>query len=352
MGGGAALAPEPEPPADEATVVASSPWAAPGSAPQPVAPAPEPSPAPEPEPEAAREPAAAAEPSSPPAATSAADESDAAAAFVPPPAESPASDVPVPSAPPKQRVAGMTPVAWFVTVGAATFGIALGVVLAVRFMRPAAPPPSPEPVAAAAPQTPAAAEQPTLKPSQLEVPDETEAQPATEDAPAPANAEQGAKRRATKQAGATRSTRTKSGASGAGSKLDAEAQRRLARFAGGSSARPLGGGTASVLPGSSGRRNRGKPLEPAQLARVVNKNKAQLGACYNRAIRGMSEPPRVRVDVQIKVGSSGAVTSVRVSGGSTLPGLEQCIRNTVKRWRFPPSGGGGEVQFPLVFQAG
>jgi len=32
--------------------------------------------------------------------------------------------------------------------------------------------------------------------------------------------------------------------------------------------------------------------------------------------------------------------------------MNDCIRASVKRWRFPQSGGESEFQFPLVFQPG
>ncbi len=362
MGGGAAVALDRgvQEPAEEPTVVASSPMVSPSVEPQPAPaessdtqpsslPAPVVTSAESSEPTAA--PATFVPPpaESAPASTESSEPAAAPATFVPPPAEPSVSSPPPPRA---ARVAGMTPFAWMAIVGAGAFGATLAVVFALRFWReePSPPPQAASPVAAAAaPPEPRLVEPPpeedeaTAPPS----PDSQEAQESM------AAAEQSA--RASKRPAKTASSgarRAKSSSDAKGGKLNAQAAARLARFAGpGSGGRSLPSRVGG-LSGASRRSGGGKALEPQQLARVVNKNKSQLGACYNRAIRGMGEPPTVRVDVRIKVGASGAVTRVGVSSSNPLPGMEGCIRNTVRRWRFPPSGVGGEVKFPLVFQGG
>ncbi len=328
MGGGAAVAFDRGAPEtlEDPTVLAPAPTVVPDAAPPPS----EPSVPPTAVPDAAPPPSEAA-----------------AAVFAEPPPSEPED---APAAPRGPRVAGMPPFAWMAVVGAGAFGVTLAVVLGVRMSREPAPAaPTPASVATAPVAEQPAAEQPVAEQPAAGQP--AAEQPVAEQ-PAAGQPDPSSKavQRIAKRAGSPRGARSAKGKGG--KQLSAEEAARLARFAGGAGrgrALPARGGTLS---GGSRRAGGGKPLEPQQLARVVGKNKSQLGACYNRAIRGMGDPPTVRVDVRIKVGASGAVTHVGVNSSNALPGMERCIRNTVRRWRFPASGAGGEVKFPLVFQGG
>jgi hypothetical protein len=85
---------------------------------------------------------------------------------------------------------------------------------------------------------------------------------------------------------------------------------------------------------------------------VVDKNKRSLKACYERALRKAEAPDDrdVRVNFNLKVGSSGTVKRAALSGeGARLPSLGRCLSQTVKRWVFPPSAGDSDLEFPFVF---
>jgi len=101
-------------------------------------------------------------------------------------------------------------------------------------------------------------------------------------------------------------------------------------------------------------RARTGPVDAAQLTAVVTRNRPALRRCYETAIRGMGDPPTVRVNVTVHVGVSGGVTNVSaVQERQNLGGLSQCIESTVRRWRFPSSGTAGPpFAFPVVFQPG
>lgn len=97
---------------------------------------------------------------------------------------------------------------------------------------------------------------------------------------------------------------------------------------------------------------RREPLDYEKVSSVVNRNKPNLQRCYEASIRGMREPPTVRLNISIMVGESGTVTRARAEGG-TLTSLNSCIESQVRRWRFPANQGGAELPpFPVVFQPG
>ena len=91
-------------------------------------------------------------------------------------------------------------------------------------------------------------------------------------------------------------------------------------------------------------------LDGAAVRRVVNAatNKRALQRCYETAIRGAADPPRLRIEISVSVGASGTVTRVSAVG-EDFNGLRACLERTVRRWRFPASSSGGETKFPFVF---
>ena len=94
-----------------------------------------------------------------------------------------------------------------------------------------------------------------------------------------------------------------------------------------------------------------QPLDASALQRVVAENRRTLQTCYERAIRGQAGAPRARMDVTVRVGRSGTVTSVNAVGND-FGGLSTCIEQSVRRWRFPASSDGGQTRFPIVFSPG
>lgn len=237
--------------------------------------------------------------------------------------------------------------AWIAIAGASVFGAVLAVLVAPRLMGAASAPLAVnEPVHESAPET-----QPPSEP-ELEIPETVEAETVeadggVEDAEvAEAVAENMATRRPTGPTG--RATRAP-----AGNTTGATAE-----------ATPSGGGTdwdqfdtAGGTPapirrpvqGSSSSTDSRPSLEPDQIATVVRREQRGLQGCWEVAIRGMSNVPTVRMDIDITIGTSGTVTRATARGAG-LGNLSTCLERNVRRWRFPASGGTTPASFPVVFQ--
>lgn len=127
-----------------------------------------------------------------------------------------------------------------------------------------------------------------------------------------------------------------------------EEQRKLLARMGGAGADPTIGAKAERETRSSG-----PSLTAAQLTSVVQSNKVQLQRCYESALRaaGGKQDGAIKVTVAVTVGESGLVKSVTTKGQG-LGNMNECMKSSVKRWRFPASGGESEFEFPLVFQPG
>jgi predicted Zn finger-like uncharacterized protein len=99
--------------------------------------------------------------------------------------------------------------------------------------------------------------------------------------------------------------------------------------------------------------NSGPALTGAQLSAVVQNNKTQLQRCYESALRatGGQQQETIKVKVSVVVGESGSVKSTSTQG-TGLGQMNECLKQSVKRWRFPASSGESEFEFPLVFQPG
>ncbi|HEX6240477.1 MAG TPA: GYF domain-containing protein [Polyangiales bacterium] len=136
-----------------------------------------------------------------------------------------------------------------------------------------------------------------------------------------------------------------------GKELSAEEQALLKRMGGGGDVplqgRPGGGDSESG--GGGG----GPTLTGPQLSKVVQDNKVQLQRCYETALRaaGGRQEGTIKVVVAVTVGMSGSVKSVGTQGAG-LGNMNDCIKQSVRRWRFPQSGGDSPFEFPLVFQPG
>lgn len=120
--------------------------------------------------------------------------------------------------------------------------------------------------------------------------------------------------------------------------------------------RMAGGGT--TIPKVEGQREGGgggggPTLKAPQLMAVVQSNKSALTRCYESALRaaGGQQDGTIKVTVNVVVGESGMVKSVTTDGAG-LGDMNSCLQKSVRRWRFPASGGESEFAFPLVFQPG
>ena len=80
--------------------------------------------------------------------------------------------------------------------------------------------------------------------------------------------------------------------------------------------------------------------------------KAQVRACYERAIRGFAgEPPTGRIELLFSLTDDGRVEGVMVDKDMLgLPLLVTCLSQRLTEWRFPrPVGPLRTFRFPFVF---
>ncbi|MBN1653648.1 MAG: DUF4339 domain-containing protein [Deltaproteobacteria bacterium] len=92
-------------------------------------------------------------------------------------------------------------------------------------------------------------------------------------------------------------------------------------------------------------------LKAEQLSEVVGRGKQQLQRCYEAALRTNPSDETIRLDIDLTVGMSGTVTKL-ATRGKTLGDLTECIKRTIRMWRFPTSGNETRTSFPVVFQPG
>jgi len=153
---------------------------------------------------------------------------------------------------------------------------------------------------------------------------------------------------ATAAAAAARNTKTETKPAQPKDNLTDEQRRLLERMGGGDQIAKVGS-----APKSEGPANAGPALTAGQLMSVVQNNKSALQRCYETALRaaGGQQQDTIKVTVNVVVGESGTVKSVTTQGNG-LGGMNDCLKTSVKRWRFPASGGESEFAFPLVFQPG
>ncbi len=242
------------------------------------------------------------------------------------------TDIPIP---PRR---GLPVGAWIAIASAGAFGSVLAVMIGLRFLNPPQPEiryierpgsdeATQEPTTVAAPEAPLA---PTADASAEEPTVVAEATPG-----------QRTKVRTPRNPG-SQTTKQQTP-----DNLTPEQRAMLERMRG-QGATIAGPGSGPAVGGSDG--PRGEGLNAQQLSAVVGRNRPQLQRCYEQAIRGMGDPPTIRLDVAITVGSSGAVTRVDASGQDPV-NLGSCVERAVRGWSFPSSGDSTQTRFPVVFQA-
>lgn len=97
------------------------------------------------------------------------------------------------------------------------------------------------------------------------------------------------------------------------------------------------------------------PLTHEQITQVMASHEAEIQRCFQDALgaaltAGTPLPEgNVRLDVSLVARISGQAGSVRVEG-QTLPGVSECVSESVSAWRFPPTTAETPIRFPLVFQ--
>lgn len=235
--------------------------------------------------------------------------------------------------------------AWIAIAGAIAFGVALAVLLADKMLFEG----KGEAVASAATTQAQAAGAPDDKQAEPDmVLDEKDLAAAEKAEDEPTGEGAGAKSAAGRKPAAHRTGAAGSSKGHSGKQLTAAQRKMLERFSG-EGAAPTNIETGSL--GGSSHGSSGPGLNARQLTSVVGKNRPELQRCYETAIRGIGDPPTVRMDVDVTVGMSGTVTRVRARG-TDVGNLANCIERSVRRWRFPSSGNETQTSFPVVFQPG
>jgi predicted Zn finger-like uncharacterized protein len=92
-----------------------------------------------------------------------------------------------------------------------------------------------------------------------------------------------------------------------------------------------------------------RSLDETAIARVVSGNRPVLQRCFTTAIRGMPEAPTVRVNVELTISPGGRVSNVRASAAQPIGNLLSCVESSVQRWIFPRSNGATTTRFPVLF---
>ena len=94
-------------------------------------------------------------------------------------------------------------------------------------------------------------------------------------------------------------------------------------------------------------------LDKDLIRQVVRRNQGQVRACYEDVLNRGNAPLAGKVVVNWRIGPDGTVgTSSLVSSTANHAGLEQCVVEAVRGWRFPKPKGGGvvNVSYPFVFR--
>jgi hypothetical protein len=73
-------------------------------------------------------------------------------------------------------------------------------------------------------------------------------------------------------------------------------------------------------------------------------------SCYERALKRDDNLKLARLDINVNVGETGSVKRVRVDAPTEFNAVSECIRDAVRRWRFPSNTKEYEAKFPLILQ--
>ena len=96
----------------------------------------------------------------------------------------------------------------------------------------------------------------------------------------------------------------------------------------------------------------GKPqdLSTEQLSAVVAAERPSLKQCYDTALAQTPYKEEIRMQAVIHIQPSGGVSGIELEGGGGLPGMSDCIRTAIGRWRFPRAKDPTNTSLPLIFK--
>jgi predicted Zn finger-like uncharacterized protein len=111
-------------------------------------------------------------------------------------------------------------------------------------------------------------------------------------------------------------------------------------------------GPASKSPKDVARRRRRsgptRRITANELMALQRRHRATLKACYERALKRDNTLSELKAEVQVAIGDSGIVRSVKIAAGNN-PDLIACIKRSIKRWAFPAVGA-QSFSFPIIFR--
>lgn len=109
---------------------------------------------------------------------------------------------------------------------------------------------------------------------------------------------------------------------------------------------------SAALPQLSDSQKSKQQVSDAQITSVISRNKKSIQVCYDRVLKHDDSVRNLRVDVELKIGSSGMVTGVKIPDARIASSeLGTCLVGTIKRWHFPEQDQGYQTAFPLLLQA-
>ena len=94
-------------------------------------------------------------------------------------------------------------------------------------------------------------------------------------------------------------------------------------------------------------------LDRSAITRVFRKHRAELRACYERALKRGPAGLQGKIVVEVTIGPKGKVVSVKAVENTTGDAaLAEALVEKIQGWRFPAPKGGGEVvvRYPMVFK--
>ena len=99
-------------------------------------------------------------------------------------------------------------------------------------------------------------------------------------------------------------------------------------------------------------RGGGGSANDAAIVDVIRKNQTGVRMCYERALKRDPRLSLLRLDVRLNVSAAGLVDRVSLAGLQDSALLSNCIRNTIRTWKFPPATARYETAFPLHLHQG
>ena len=72
-------------------------------------------------------------------------------------------------------------------------------------------------------------------------------------------------------------------------------------------------------------------------------------SCYERALKRDDRLRQGRLEIEVTVGEMGSVKRVKIDPPTDFGGASGCIRDSVRRWRFPATGAEYTFSFPFIF---